>query len=335
MKGAKPVEGKKAPTYTPEQKTEMAAPPGEERVVKKAKEYLHFENQAVEKEVKQNPKSREIMVEMTPQEFLDVAPEGTDQAKADTVNRIIAAGKEFNTIPTLKFENAKGGIAQVYGHEGRHRARKLIELGVNKMPVILQSIESSRGPAIRWGSQEAGSSDRIDIKDFPTKLLAQEGKKKSIPFPVKAAEVGLQETGLEQTTKAGGKVPTYQEYFDNYVKGSNPPRRASNKAYVVTGFNGEPNIWDTEPSKSGLVGKQMTLGEAVRKRYEWALKQEGLKEPTQTPGEGKPLSEITLSHEVTVEETGETVIIEQKADVALRQIDKRLQAIKMLKECLA
>jgi hypothetical protein len=50
--------------------------------------------------------------------------------------------------------------------------------------------------------------------------------------------------------------------------------------------------------------------------------------------DGKPLSKIKLRTEVEVEETGEVVAVEQTASVALRQLDKRIEVCKKLKECV-
>ncbi len=50
---------------------------------------------------------------------------------------------------------------------------------------------------------------------------------------------------------------------------------------------------------------------------------------------GKPIDEVVLSEEVEVEETGETFVVESKANVLLRQHDKRVNVIKSLKECVS
>lgn len=49
---------------------------------------------------------------------------------------------------------------------------------------------------------------------------------------------------------------------------------------------------------------------------------------------GKPLNKITITTDATVAETGETVKIKSRADVAIRQIDKRVDICKKLKVCL-
>jgi hypothetical protein len=49
---------------------------------------------------------------------------------------------------------------------------------------------------------------------------------------------------------------------------------------------------------------------------------------------GKPLSKIKLRTEMEVEETGEVVTVEQTASVALRQLDKRINVLKKLKDCV-
>lgn len=48
----------------------------------------------------------------------------------------------------------------------------------------------------------------------------------------------------------------------------------------------------------------------------------------------KPLDKITISSEAEIEETGETVTLEQPADVALRQHDKRVNMLERLRDCV-
>lgn len=50
--------------------------------------------------------------------------------------------------------------------------------------------------------------------------------------------------------------------------------------------------------------------------------------------EGKPLSEVTLTEEVQVEETGEIFDVETKADIVLQQHDKRTDVVNKLRACL-
>jgi len=49
---------------------------------------------------------------------------------------------------------------------------------------------------------------------------------------------------------------------------------------------------------------------------------------------GKPLSEIRLSREFEVEETGELVSVDQSAEILLRQLDKRSNVVEQLRGCI-
>jgi len=48
-----------------------------------------------------------------------------------------------------------------------------------------------------------------------------------------------------------------------------------------------------------------------------------------------PLNRITVVSEVEVAETGEITDIEERADIAIRQHDKRVGVIEQLRECIA
>lgn len=89
-------------------------------------------------------------------------------------------GAKFNSTPLLSFEHDGKGLATVVGHEGRHRARVLQALGVKEMPVVLNSISSNEGNAIRWGSQQDNSIDKIRV--MPTRLRGQDHRA-IIPMP--------------------------------------------------------------------------------------------------------------------------------------------------------
>jgi hypothetical protein len=49
---------------------------------------------------------------------------------------------------------------------------------------------------------------------------------------------------------------------------------------------------------------------------------------------GTPLSEVVVVSEAQVEETGEIVEIEEPADVAIRQLQKRIGIVEQLKGCV-
>jgi hypothetical protein len=126
-----------------------------------------------------NDKSRSTLVYMTPAEFLHVAEHGVDQTKQSNVDELLKQGVKFRSLPMLSFMHDGEGHAQVVGHEGRHRARALQNLGVKQMPVMLRSVASAEGKAIRWGSQN-NPVDRVAV--WPTVLNGEDGGN-SIPMP--------------------------------------------------------------------------------------------------------------------------------------------------------
>ena len=119
-------------------------------------------------------KSREIVVRMPIRDFLDMAEQGHDAEKAARVAQMLQDGKKFE-LPTLRFER-RGDDATVMGHEGRHRAKVLLEHGYQTMPVRLEG-------DIRWSEQD--NAKNFDyVKKWPGRLLGQSGRMTSIPFPV-------------------------------------------------------------------------------------------------------------------------------------------------------
>ena len=130
-------------------------------------------------------KSRETATVMSPDEFLNLAidlPENrVDLDSEKFIREQIAKGEPLDT-PYLNFELDDKGVAKVTGHEGRHRARILKEMGVTEMPVRLKSQGKNE---IRWSEQDDPKNfDRLDVP-WPTTLAPQEGSSGSpIAFPI-------------------------------------------------------------------------------------------------------------------------------------------------------
>jgi hypothetical protein len=147
----------------------------------------------------QNHQSRDILIEMAPQDFLRMAKDlrEIDSSKKTRIADAREAGKQMDSVPMLGFDNMGKGRAKVVAHEGRHRALRAIEEGHDIIPVLLNSQEGGNAAAIRWGSQEPGTFDYVD--DFPTIFEAEGKKTNTLPFPVRRTDAkSLHE--LNQTT---------------------------------------------------------------------------------------------------------------------------------------
>lgn len=153
-------------------------------------------------------KSRTTIIEMTPDQFLDMAERlgskgaaEISQEKTNTVAGVLSRGEKFSSIPHLSYEiDRETGDATVVGHEGRHRAMALKKLGVKSMPVTF------RGP-IRWDQQEDKAGfDRV--KKWPKTLKGEtEGE---MPFPVLDP---LSQPILMQQQQKNGNVKGWTQFI--------------------------------------------------------------------------------------------------------------------------
>jgi hypothetical protein len=123
---------------------------------------------------------------MTPDDFLNLAEELPEsQVRLDSeafIRDQIAKGEPLET-PFLTFSLDDKGVATVNGHEGRHRARVLKEMGVTEMPVRLRSEGTNQ---IRWSEQDNASNwDRIKVT-WPSVLAPEKANPNSyeIAFPI-------------------------------------------------------------------------------------------------------------------------------------------------------
>lgn len=155
----------------------------------------YFSEKAIAEAKDQNDKSRDILIYMSPDNFINVAMSGHAKEKAERVSGVLKSGEKFSDIPFIGFTHDGEGTAVVTSHEGRHRARALKDLGVKEMPVLFKSRTSDNGNAIRWGSQQKENSDRLR-DEWPKKLYAEVGdssetsrnKGNNIPFPISRSE---------------------------------------------------------------------------------------------------------------------------------------------------
>lgn len=110
----------------------------------------YFNQEALEKSYHQSEDSRDILIYMHPQDFLKVAMSGFSEEKMHSVKSLIQQHVSFNEIPFLNFVHDGEGTARVTGHEGRHRARLLLELNIQEMPVLLRHRYDENGQAMLW-----------------------------------------------------------------------------------------------------------------------------------------------------------------------------------------
>lgn len=150
-----------------------------------------FSSSEIERNKKIQYKGRSKLVEMRITKFLSLAKNlaTPEQSKIDNIKKLIDNGEQFSDLPLLKTET-EDGIAQVVGHEGRHRATVLKELGYITMPVIISDSN------IRWSEQEDSSSYDYK-KDFPSKIKSEDGSS-TFPFPFKRETVSTTYTGTIQ-----------------------------------------------------------------------------------------------------------------------------------------
>lgn len=136
---------------------------------------LAFECQAFANAEVLNFKSRNTLVYLEIDEFLKLAESGFDAVKFNRCKEIMSTGDIFDSLPYLNFAHDGAGNARVIGHEGRHRARILQEMGVKTMPVVLKSYGDEDGMSIRWGNQD-DSFDSLALNGqvFPTTLKSED-----------------------------------------------------------------------------------------------------------------------------------------------------------------
>lgn len=103
----------------------------------------------------------------------------------------------FNEIPFLNFIHDGEGTARVTGHEGRHRAKLLLELNVTEMPVLLRHTYDQNGQVMFWHKMNSKDNKFYDI--WPERLYGEIGaseetnknSKNYIKFPINDLRVDL------------------------------------------------------------------------------------------------------------------------------------------------
>lgn len=113
-------------------------------------------------------RSRVALTWMHPLDFLAVAAPGHAPEKEARVQGVLQEGRLFSSLPYLSLRGLpdNDAYAKVVGHEGRHRARALLDRGYTQMPVLL------RHSTLRWS--EAGESiPRFLLPEDPDSLSSR------------------------------------------------------------------------------------------------------------------------------------------------------------------
>lgn len=159
---------------------------------------LHFTKEAILSAFNQPADSRDILIYMNPTDFLSVAMSGHSDEKLNTVKELIGNNVLFNEIPFLNFIHDGEGTARVTGHEGRHRAKVLIELDISEMPVLLRHRYDENGQGMLW--HQMNSKENKFYDEWPNRLYGERGdseatnkhSKNYIRFPVEDLRLELE-----------------------------------------------------------------------------------------------------------------------------------------------
>ena len=154
--------------------------------------------------------TRETVVSMSPDEFLNLAEKGFNPRKMEQL-----PGGNWESIPFLDLLNNAEGNARVVGHEGRHRMQRLKDVGVEEVPVTLRSLkpvwdEENPAYATKWGEDQVpdiitSQGGDYSIK-FPWKLIIEEQEKTSKPKKSRHSRRGGGGGALPQDLTGSGKT---------------------------------------------------------------------------------------------------------------------------------
>ena len=184
------------------------------------------------------------LIMMDPNDFLRMAEKLTreDVSRSAAIAARMDEGKSLGDIPFLMMKNNGDGIAEVTGHEGRHRALVFAKRGL-KLPVRLRAVN---GKVIRWNMQDIPDSfDRVEGV-WPQRLVTQNpGSGDAIPFPV--SDPLDRARSLDQTA-SGPSIE--RNIFDE-----SDPKKVAARVSMPT------EEWATSPQKTILTAFDGTTGE--------------------------------------------------------------------------
>ena len=236
-----------------------------------------FNDEAVSNAANQSDGSREILVTMPIRDFLRVAEEGLDRTKTQRVEGLINSGIKFDSVPFLQVTNNGDGTGTVSGHEGRHRARALQNLGYENIPVLIQST-AGEGRGIRWGRQgDESGFDYVPPSERPSVLMGEPMSmagilEQPVPMPdtgLDTAEPEAPATTIETIFEAFGEdgalleFPDIGENVDAYVM--NNDRSAITRALQSDNYAEYKRMLDTQLNEAypdGVIKTERTIGYA-------------------------------------------------------------------------
>lgn len=181
----------------------------------------------VQSEIEQ-PLSSEYVVDVTPEQFLSLA-ETIEEPSQEKLAALEGVDK-FDDVPYLMVELQDGAL-KVVGHEGRHRAIKLSERGIESFPVRLML----RGTPKYWSR----------ITDMPQVIISEDGNiEQPIPPATQSSLLGgtiLAQSAQTQTPEfqrwsEGAEVIEPDEINDTDFSGDGP--------YVLRAYHGTTNEFD-------------------------------------------------------------------------------------------
>lgn len=147
--------------------------------------------------------SRTAITMMSPDEFLRVVPtpeNSISQANIDKIAEHIRSGGKLDDVPflTVGMDDAMK-MARYEGHEGRHRALALKQLGIEEMPVRIKMRDEM---GVRW--DELHSGNPLTRKSLPDQVLHEGKGSTTSAFPIKKTRTGFETARSAAPVAAGG-----------------------------------------------------------------------------------------------------------------------------------
>lgn len=141
---------------------------------------------------------------MHPRDFLAMAYPFSfgeqNPVSSATVKKLLESKTPFNTLPELSVQRALQGQSLVTGHEGRHRAQALLDLGVEEMPVVIK-MKKGETPQGKLRSQRVENPPVIDFPQLrQASAVLQPGEHGVIPISRPEIDF-LEQLGIRDATK--------------------------------------------------------------------------------------------------------------------------------------